>query len=501
MFDLILTKNAGNSINSNGDVIVDQNELIEHFGELYALKPNDFRFQPGDRKFINLIQQTIMNTIEKKGRKRAMQHFGYKHELPEKKKKKDNTDTTDLTQSGKTKIKDNTDDTDLAQTMKTQLIKQIRNKLITCSIPNNLIEMFNESFVTVETQGNKIVKGGVVCVVCYAKSKQPKKIKPNNVHCRNKSGRLSWVISNFTKHFRRAHPSFENCNEKKVSESIDENSFENDEKKNINDDNASFDTMTREIMNMEMDFGPYIDEMDIIEIKRNEEISKQMIKMWNVTTMHGENLEYDVKCTDPSGLSISFDVVNIIGNGDCLLGSAAHQLFGKDINGDEHERFTKNLRRDIVKYIQEHYEHFLFEIRGHVYELREIAAKDPNRDTYGIGAIDDVDRACKYLVDDCLIRPGFWAGAETLKAIHCLYNVDIIILNENGPITYYNGNNQQVERAIVLAFRLSVDPEVRNHYDSVCNISPDDIYKIASLISTRQSQSNSSTVNLDASQK
>lgn len=87
MLELITTKNAEN-VDSNGSLFVDHKELVEHFGELYALKPTDFRFQPGDRKFIKLIQETIQTAIEKKGRKRAMQHFGYRQQRTKKKKSK-----------------------------------------------------------------------------------------------------------------------------------------------------------------------------------------------------------------------------------------------------------------------------------------------------------------------------------------------------------------------------------------------------------------------------
>lgn len=209
MLDLIIAKNSGESVDSNGSAIVGEQQMIEHFGEMYALKPNDFRFQLGDRKFIKLIIQTITNTIEKKGRKKAMQHFGYKDKLPRKKNikcnKNEHTAKMDL------QMDSNTNDSHSEKIMRAKLIKQISNKLKELAVPHHFIDMFNESFVTFETRENTIVNAGVICVVCHAKNVQSKKLKPYNVHCRNKSGRLSWIISNFTKHFRRAHPSMDDC--------------------------------------------------------------------------------------------------------------------------------------------------------------------------------------------------------------------------------------------------------------------------------------------------
>lgn len=282
-----------------------------------------------------------------------------------------------------------------------------------------------------------------------------------------------------------------------MCELSEENFIQCNVNENSYDENASF--MSNDVMNL--DFDSYVVEMDSIEIKLNAQISKQMSKIWGVATLHGKHFECNVQCTDPiSNVSILFDVVNAIGNGDCMLSASAHQLYGKDIDSDEHKRLTNELRASVVKYMQEHYGDFFFDIRGHVYELQEIAAKHPDRDEYGIAAIANIDDACKYFLDKCLTRRGFWAGAETLKAIHLLHKVDIIVLNENGPIAYYNQSNEQIHRTIVLAFRVSADPDIRNHYDSVCNVQSDGIYKIANILSKRLSQISNSTINLDTSQ-
>lgn len=471
---------SSDELDADGNSKVDKQKMIDHFGELYALKPNQFRFQPGDRKFIKLIQQSITKTIEKKGRKKAMQHFGYTYEPPKKKMLKDIESV----------------DTDLANTMKTRLFEQILDKLKSFAVPQNFIDMFNDSFVSIDTGEGKISKGGVVCVVCYAESEQPNEIKPNHVYCRQKSGRLSWVISNFVKHFQRAHPFIKNSeiqlrrsNEQHSNIDVNENSCDNG--------NASTGNMSCDIMNMV--FDSIIVEMDSLEKQLNEQLSKQIAKMWSIATLHGDHLECGVRCSDVDGLAISVDVVQIIGNGDCLFSSAAHQLFGKDVNSSEHKTSTNDLRNGVVKYIQEHYDDFIFDIKGHVLELQEIAANDPSCDTNGLNSIGNIDDACKYFVDKCLIQPGFWAGAESLKAIHFLHKVDIIVFNENGHITFYNNNDEQVNRVIVLAYRLSANQTTYNHYDSVCNITPDVIYNTANVISKRVNHKNDSTVVLDAS--
>lgn len=488
------------SIDENGDTKVNKQKMIEYFGELYALKPEQFRFQPGDRKFIKLIQQTITTTIEKKGRKRAMQHFGYKCKPPAKKMLKDNQSghsNTDDTKCATADDECTTVDIDLKKKMKAKLFDSILDKLKTFKIPQNLIEMFNDSFISVYVGEDGMVKGDVVCVVCHAKKVQPKKNKPNHVYCREKSGNLSWVISNFVKHFQRVHSDIKKC-EKKDQLSNELPSAINANDNSCSSENASIGNMSRDIMDMA--FESTIIEMDSVEKQLNEEISKQIVKMWSIHTIHGDDLESEVQCADINNSRISFDVVQICGNGDCLFSSAAHQLFGKDIKSSEHTILTQNLRKNVVKYIQEHYEDFIFYVRGHVQELKEIATKNPSCDTYGFNSIDNIDDACKYFVDECLIKPGFWAGAESLKAIHFVHKVDIIVFIEDGPITFYNNNNEQVNRIITLAYRLSADRISYNHYDSVCNMAHEVIYDTANVISNRLKQNNNSILVLDETQ-
>lgn len=40
------------------DVLLSDDLLVEHFGEIYALQPMEFRFQPGDRL---LIEQLVIH--------------------------------------------------------------------------------------------------------------------------------------------------------------------------------------------------------------------------------------------------------------------------------------------------------------------------------------------------------------------------------------------------------------------------------------------------------
>lgn len=158
MSDIVFANNEEKDDGSTA-VVVQKQKMIDHFGELYALQPEKFRFQPGDRKFIKLIQQTVTEAIEEKGRKRAMQHFGYKC-APSKR--------TALNENQNGHI--NTDnaicsatDADLVIEMKSKLFVLALAKLKTLAAPNNYIDVFTDSFVSVDTTDSQILQGGIVC--------------------------------------------------------------------------------------------------------------------------------------------------------------------------------------------------------------------------------------------------------------------------------------------------------------------------------------------------
>lgn len=453
------------------DVLLEDQLLKDNFGELYMLNPSKFRFQAGDRKFIQLVIDHIRLEIKKKGRKRALHHFGYKIDQPKKAKLTIN------------KIVEGSDCTDLFDMLKTKLFDQVLQKLKAHYVPESILNIFDKSFVKVDISENNDITGDVTCIVCYAQSEDPESIKPKSVFCRSKSGIKSWIISNFDKHLKRAHSNKQNCTEKDPVELNDKLSYaplnedNNNDNVEINKSAYNFSYGSLELSN-EFDGDEFASKEKIF----NKQIGNQIIRMWNVATINGECLE-NVQCEDDNNI-LCVDVVEIPKDGNCLFSTIAHQLYGNDINSAEHEIATKNLRASVIKYIQQNYDDFVYELRGHVYDLKDLD------ESHEIHNIDNIEDACKYLLNKHLVLPGTWGGAETLKAITFMHNVNIIVFNENGPVYAIINGEQNTERSITVAYRLgSGEQQIRNHYDSVCNISADDIYKTAKIITKALSQS------------
>lgn len=234
-------------------------------------------------------------------------------------------------------------------------------------------------------------------------------------------------------------------------------------------------------------------ETNQMEKKFNDEITAQLIKVWNTVTLNSETQDRQVQCSCDNGLVVLFDVAKIQMDGNCMLGSLVHQIFGYDLNSDDHKVATQKLRSDIVDYINQNYEQFGQHLRGHISDLEECGLDE----TLGLRKIENIDAKCKYLVNNCMINSGFWASGESLKATCCLHNVNIIVFYEAGPIYCIHKTGELSERTVVIAFRLQYSgSESRNHYDSVCNISASGVYKTAKFISEILSQDSNLPVDL-----
>lgn len=108
---------------------------------------------------------------------------------------------------------------------------------------------------------------------------------------------------------------------------------------------------------------------------------------------------------------------------------------------DEQDKATRKLRSDVVSYINEHYSEFVWELRGAVYETSDEVPDD------------DMDEKCKDYLNDHLAKSG-WGGSETLKAVSKMYEVNILVLNEEDVGYFVNSFNTSYRQTILLAYKV-----------------------------------------------
>lgn len=317
--------------------------------------------------------------------------------------------------------------------LKSKLTNQLLGKFKSYTVPQYMIDLFDDTYIKVYLDGNKKVIGEVICVVCHTESEQPEKIKPKSVFCKTKqNGSKYWILSNFTTHFDRAHKNVFNRTEDEIT--LDENEMDKSIPSNEINKEKSISNISIHSMNYSSNSLDFIcdlnsNDMDKTEKLFNDQISKQLIKMWNVTTINGEQTQR-MKCNF-GGKSVSLEVASIPSDGNCMFSSLAHQLFLEEIDSSKHKLAVNNLRKSVVKYIEGNINDFKYELHGHVLEMLEL---DETVNKHGIDQVKDINEASEYLLKKCLIKPDFWGGGETLKAVAFLHDVNILVFHEDGPV-------------------------------------------------------------------
>ena len=214
-----------------------------------------------------------------------------------------------------------------------------------------------------------------------------------------------------------------------------------------------------------------------------DQISAQIKKMLTVALSNNEKAErmtFELAKNDLQSLKVA----KIRPNGACLFGALTHQFFGHKIDSDEHERATKQMRMNVVNHISSHYSSFQKELRGRVYA--EINPK----------SIKDMEKEIKVILNDYLPLDHYWGGAETLKAVREIHQVNILILNERGTCQFFYNFKEEYKRTLILAFRLEdktlveINLDSYNHYDSVYDISSNEILSIIEILSEREQKKN-----------
>lgn len=212
------------------------------------------------------------------------------------------------------------------------------------------------------------------------------------------------------------------------------------------------------------------------------QISNQITLMTGAVLIHDE-IPSDVKVKlsfldNEIVESTAIKVVKSPAEGNCLFTSLAHQLNGFKMNSRMMKTDRDKLRADVVKYIKNNYELFKSQIKGRVYDNIE----DQKRKGTFQG-INSMENECKFFLNHLLPKNKYWGGCETLKAVSEMHEVNIIIMREEGQCEIVCRFDQPFNRTIIVVHVFFNDEnEERNHFDSVSDISPNDVCILAQKI-------------------
>lgn len=229
-----LKKNTIVALNESGqdismddkNVLISKDQLVEHFGELYAAEPQNFQFTVGDKILIEELVEHVKDIVASEGKKGLKIYKCQK----QKKEKKINAKCS-ISEYDHNKLK-------------SQLLKRV----IGCMHSHKAEQFFDadldsiidENAVDVRIKKGVGVFGSVRCLIC-----DTEKNKPKQVYYSTSSDWPCWVLGNFKKHLQNVHKlqynkTRKSKQEKKVKDEIVENVEMNKSEVDVEDETIQF---------------------------------------------------------------------------------------------------------------------------------------------------------------------------------------------------------------------------------------------------------------------
>lgn len=437
-----------------------EEQKVMFFG-LYASNPKDFEYTRGELKLIAAITKNIKETLHTaENREYGLEFFNN----PVKGNWWKNLESTSLgflyndtrvfhsNRFPKTKPGENTAQNDI-QHLKKSLFNKAEKITNTYKLKNlQQLRDFTENSIFVRIVGDYSIKGEIECIFCEENSKRVK------VYYQNSSnGHGYWVIANIEKHFIRQHmngiskPNSRSKTNQKHSISDDEFTF--DESKSDGGRSQS----SRRTVSLKIE--PAMNECNDIEDNLYTQISKQNIQIINASLNNSEEVLdfYSHVDLESKKNTRTIKMCKIIGDGSCLYGSLAHQIYYSKIGSLDHQLQTKKIREMCVNHILTNLDEFKPYLKGRIYDKCE----EKNIDIKSINF--DKDDVYTEFVETLKLHEIF-GGIESMKAISDIFKVNIVTINRDGSCHLALRLNISSDRTIFIGYSNKI------HYDSIVEI-------------------------------
>lgn len=470
------------------DLLMDEDHLVNYFGETYASDPSNFRFEIGDKKLIKYLRDHIQDSAKQKGNKYLRRFCKRGRKRTQKKSHKEAQ--KELNSNDQNEVNNENYPPDDENYRRIEKYDQLRGKLFngvnelmqSFVIDDSILESFNLNSVSVKMTDGKIY-GEIICAVCENDPKKKRKIMSKRVFYENGNGSKFWVLANFKKHLKNVHklelaehPKFDGeesdrplsmlkkktASRTKTKHEVDSPELDGN-LRNI-DTFASDRNFTVEIVDVPIYSSNYEFDSSFGTTHENamfHQISEQIKKMLEATLTNNDVTE-DMSFSFSHENSHTLTVAKIEKDGSCLFRSLEHQLSGRKVNTREQTHHTQQLRKNVVEYISDHHDSFRQALKSRVYEEMDEST------------VSDMDKECKKILDEYLPNDFYWGGAETLKAVKEMFDVNILTFDEKGQCRFFNQFTEANNRTLILAYRInphrSEKVPIRYHYDSVCDI-------------------------------
>lgn len=450
----------------------------EFFFGIYASSINEFKFLRGERIQILAIADILRQFMDKSG------VDAFKKEFEPSKTFKISKAGTIQTSVGllygekkrQAISNKNLDSNELC----TDLLPKLKRLFEKQSL--NPLQPIDEKIVRVVTLENGF-RADVLCVFCPVNDFgiETKRIAVQY----DKHG--NWNLSNLSKHLKRHATNKKHIDESSLDD-IPNNLRQGNSPQNSSDlqnDLPKHNSLTElDLLNesqiMSMPISCEDNKHDLSSIKQHppntmqslyQQFTAQNLKLIRATMTNNETKKFVPVIID--NRTVNLNTLDIKKNGDCMFGSLAHQLYYMKTNSKEHNDLTAKLRKDVVQHILADFDRYKRAI--------EIDFRD-----------SDGDAAQREYISTDLSKNGEWGGSESLLAVANMFEVNILVFRENGPFSFSFGFNRNFDRTVFLAYRIGGIDEngapKYNHYESVCAIDEELLYKCAQTIGSKMDQ-------------
>lgn len=170
---------------------------------------------------------------------------------------------------------------------------------------------------------------------------------------------------------------------------------------------------------------------------------------------------------------VDVNILNMNSDRNCMFYALVHQLQYVKVNSNEHMEATIRLRQCVIEEIENNFDKYKQALK-----VRLCYNNGTNEIKQNVS-----DDECQEFISTNLTKDRFWGGQETIMAVSNIFSVNILTFNENGPFCLSSRFNPSYARTIFLAYRVGGVNEKEeltyNHYDSVCGLSEQLLYRCA----------------------
>lgn len=461
------------------------------FGEIYENDPRSFKFLIGDRLQLKDLASYVKKIVGENNE--GISHFAPDNAIDKFKRNNHQTDRYfGFTRKTKNVLPPHlksctasaleSSPTDFSKELSQNLFNSVIKALEKKGINKNIIEKLHENQISVKVaDNNRILYGKFPCILC----KKSRKRMFSAQHT-EKNGITYWVLSNYLTHLKNhfknnkldydSDNSAENVDDtlNSLNEIAETFNIEKVKVEQIDDDSNQGNSTT---LNLDIELLPE-DGFSEIFTEIYGQISNQMGRMVDAVLKNNEE-EHSMNFI-LSNMQRKLQIVQIPPDGSCLFGALAHQISGTKTKSGDHSCLTAKMRADVVAHIKKNVDSFEHELKGAILNVNE--GKN----------VRNMKKKCKDFLYNELSDESTWAGAESIKAVCEINNVNILIMNENGA-SYFSpcSFDKNLSQTVVLAYRLqlktlgiNVSNVNRNHYDSVVRMEQSDVYDLSKMLAS-----------------